>query len=99
MKQQVVFIHGWETRENYNDFFDFLDRLEYEPFKEKVKKWKHTFKKDLWDDFEVFNPTMPNKDFADYEEWKVMFEKVVPFLKDDVILVWHSLWWTFFTKY
>jgi len=30
---------------------------------------------------------MPNKDFADYEEWKVMFEKVVPFLKDEVILV------------
>jgi len=39
-----------------------------------------TLKEDVGEDFEVFMPEMPNKDFADYTEWKIMFEKVFPFL-------------------
>ena len=99
MKQQVVFVHGWESKENYRDFNDYLDKFKYESFKIKAKKWKETLKEDLWEDFEVFIPLMPNKDFADYDHWKIMFKKVIPFLKDDVILVGHSLWGTFLTKY
>gem|GEM_PF-1295900 len=30
---------------------------------------------------------MPNSDFADYEERKIMFKKVIPFLSDNVMLV------------
>ena len=42
---------------------------------------------------------MPNKYFADYGAWKIMFSKIFPFLKENFCLVWHSLWWTFLIKY
>jgi len=58
-----------------------------------------TLKEDMGEYFEVFMPEMPNKDFADYTEWKIMFEKVFPFLDWDVILLWHSLWATFLCKF
>jgi hypothetical protein len=35
----------------------------------------------------VINPQMPNKDFADYEEWKIIFEKSFSYLEDDIILL------------
>ncbi len=98
MKKQIVFVNWWEAKENYKDFIDYLNQIEYKPFSDK-KKWRYTFKEDLWEDFEVFDFAMPNKDFADYNEWKIMFEKCFEYLRDDVILLWHSLWWSFLTKY
>jgi len=99
MKQQIVRIHWWESEKNYKNFEDFLDKQKYEPFKEKRKKWWATLEKDLWDDFEVFQPQMPNKQFANYDHWKIMFEKTFEFLRDDVILMWHSMWATFLSKH
>lgn len=99
MKQQVIFIHWWESKENYKDFEDYLEKLEYKPFEEKKKKWKTTLSQNLWDKFQLFDPLMPNKDFADYNHWKIIFEKTFKYLNDNVILVWHSLWWTFLSKY
>jgi len=99
MKQQVVFIHWGDSKENYKDFNDYLEKLEYKPFEEKKIKWRHSFKETLWNDFEIFSPEMPNSDFADYEERKIMFKKVIPFLSDNVMLVWHSMWATFLSKY
>ena len=99
MKQQVIFIHWWVSKDNYIDFSEYLEKFIYEPFKVKPKKWKMTLKEDLGNEFEVFMPDMPNKDFADYNEWKIMFEKVLPFLDNNVILIWHSLGWTFLCKY
>jgi predicted alpha/beta hydrolase family esterase len=34
---------------------------------------------------------MPNRHFADYKAWKIMFEKIFSYLKDEVIFVGHSL--------
>jgi predicted alpha/beta hydrolase family esterase len=43
---------------------------------------------------------MPNKEMACYKIWKLWFEKHFPFLNwEEIILVWHSLWATFLTKY
>ena len=42
---------------------------------------------------------MLNRHFADYKAWKIMFEKVIPYLKDYVVFIWHSLGWTFLSKY
>ncbi len=98
-KQQVIFIHWWESKENYKDFSDYLNKLKYDPYKEKAKKWKNSFALDLWEDFFLLVPEMPNKDFADYNERKIMFEKTLQYLENNIILVWHSMWWTFLTKY
>ncbi len=42
---------------------------------------------------------MPNKTNAQFEEWKIWFEKFIPFLNDGVILVGHSLGGVFLAKY
>ncbi len=49
--------------------------------------------------FEVIYPEMPNPDNAKYLEWKIWFEKLFPYLRNDVVLVGHSLGGIFLVKY
>ena len=42
---------------------------------------------------------MPNYANARYLEWKIWFEKLIPFLEDEVTLVGHSLGGIFLVKY
>jgi len=77
--QQVLFINGWDSKDNYESFIDYLEKIEYNPYEIPKMKWRHSLAKDLWDDFFVINPEMPNKDCACYEEWKIMFEKTFPY--------------------
>ena len=43
---------------------------------------------------------MPNKRNADYNAWKIRFEKYFSILNDDdIYLVWSSLGWAFLLKY
>ena len=104
-KQQVLTIWWGEVVENLasKDFLknrlEFVKEFcEYNPYKIN-KKWKSSLQKDLWDDYEVLKSPNPSSDSAVYEEWKVMFEKTFPYIKDNVILLWHSLWGTFIAKY
>lgn len=99
MKKQVVLVRGWEAKENYKDFYDFLEAQEFDPYKEKTKRWNRNLSETLWEDYEVIEVLMPNRLFADYKAWKIMFEKVLPFLKGEVIFVGHSLWGIFLAKY
>jgi hypothetical protein len=34
---------------------------------------------------------MPDKKFADYKAWKIYFEKIIPYLRDDCIIATTSL--------
>ena len=100
MKQQVFFIHGAESYSNYEDF---LHDLQYEdmgdPLAERPKRWYQTLKSELADGYEVYMPSMPNKENAKYLEWKFWFERHFEFLRDEVILVGHSQGAMFLTKY
>jgi uncharacterized protein len=103
MSKQLVIIHG-------GDFFD--TRAEYaadmvasKPDKDDFlfddsKGWKDALASDFsakgW---EVFMLTMPNKRDAKYVEWKLWFEKMLPFLQDGVALVGHSLGGIFLARY
>lgn len=42
---------------------------------------------------------MPNGNNAQYIEWKIWFERLLPFLNDGVILIGHSLGGIFLAKY
>lgn len=42
---------------------------------------------------------MPNKGNAQYQEWKIWFERMLPFLNHNVILVGHSLGGIFLARY
>lgn len=99
MKQQIIYIGWWEAKENYKNFMDYLEKLEFNPYTEKFLIWSKYLQEDLWDDFEVINIPMPNKHFALYDEWKIIFEKVFPYLRENVFFVGHSLWATFLVKY
>jgi len=54
---------------------------------------------ELGEEYEVIIPSMPNSTNAQYVEWKIMFEKMIPFLNDDVMLIGHSLGGSFIAKY
>jgi predicted alpha/beta hydrolase family esterase len=62
------------------------------------KKWPQWIVESLTK-YDVLLPTMPNNYNAQYDEWKIYFEKMIPFFKEDVALVGHSLGGTFLAKY
>ena len=98
-EQQVLFIGGAESFSNYENFLEHLRTVPIDPFQEPSKRWSKTLAEDLGDQFEVIVPTMPNKQNAKYEEWKIWFERHLAFLHDDVILVGWSQGGYFFIKY
>ncbi|MBL7142464.1 MAG: alpha/beta hydrolase [Candidatus Pacebacteria bacterium] len=99
MKKQVVVIHGGDTFKSYKDYLAFLKSYEIEINKLKTKRWKETLAVKLGKGFEVIYPKMPNPMNAKYKEWKIIFEKLLPFLRNNVILLGHSLGAAFLAKY
>jgi uncharacterized protein len=100
MKKQVIVIHGGWSFDKYEDFLDFLRNRELSPDYFLYKRgWKSGLAAELGKNFEVFAPYMPNKQNAKYMEWKIWFERIIPFLRDGSIFVGHSLGGLFFAKY
>lgn len=99
-KQQVVVIHGGDVFESDDEWFQFL-KEEKEPRFETMmnEDWKDTLQDDLDGEYEVIIPSMPNKQNAQYEEWKIWFKKHIPHLDDEITLIGHSLGGIFVAKY
>jgi predicted alpha/beta hydrolase family esterase len=99
--KQVVAIHGGDAFSSYEAYLADLRQFVIESvdyFRAK-KDWKANLQESLGNEHEVFLPQMPNKYNAKYEEWKIWFEKLIPFLNDEVILIGHSLGASFLAKY
>jgi len=101
MKRQVFYIHGGETFDTHNHFIAHLTHKEIRdlPGAESFVKWTKTLPEELGPQYEVFMPAMPNKENAQYEEWKIWFERHFEYLHDDLILIGYSLGAMFFTRY
>lgn len=100
MKQQVVIIHGGETFDTYKDYISYLKNKKIDPERLKPKRdWKNTFLEELGESFEVLLPSMPNKTNSQYKEWKIWFERIIPFFNKNVIFIGHSLGGIFLAKY
>ncbi|MGE5297828.1 MAG: alpha/beta hydrolase [Acidobacteriaceae bacterium] len=101
MKQQVIVIHGGDTFDNYQDYLKFISEweIDFESYRKNKQGWKQNLSKDLGKNFEVIAPKMPNKFNAKYKEWKIWFDKFVPYFKKDVLLIGHSLGGIFLAKY
>jgi hypothetical protein len=99
-KQQILLIHGGTTYKSYDEYFESL--------KNKIPKlewilsrrdWKNELQDQLGENFSVYAPQMPNKQNSQYEEWKILFEKIVDLLDENFILIGHSLGGAFLAKY
>ncbi len=100
MKQQVVVIHGGDTFDTYKDYISFLTDRKIDPERLKPKRdWKNTLSEKLGENYEVLLPSMPNKTNSKYIEWKIWFERTIPFFNKNVILIGHSLGGIFLAKY
>lgn len=98
--KQVVVIHGGDTFATYEDYLQFLkaERID-DPALTRGAGWKRGLQEALGAEFQVILPQMPNKQNAKYEEWKIWFEKYLPYIKEGVILAGHSLGGSFLAKY
>ena len=99
MKKQIIVIHGGGVFDTYKEYIDSLKKYKLDFKKLKLKLWKENLSNRLGKDFEVISPRMPNSMNAKYKEWKIMFEKLFPFLKNNLVLLGHSLGGIFLAKY
>lgn len=99
MKHQVFIISGGSTYDSYEDYFKHLKGLKLDFDRLTKKRWKDSFAQKLGSHFEVVVPPMPNPNNAKYIEWVIWFKKLLPHMKNGVILVGHSLGGIFLAKY
>lgn len=97
--KQVCIVHGGSTFESEREYLEDLGALEMS-YKRLLygRRWKNWLGEQLTG-YDVLMPEMPNKAYAKYEEWALLFSKVVPFLRKDAILIGHSLGGIFLAKY
>lgn len=101
MKRQIIYIHGGTAFSKYEAFIEYIKNKSIDdPLDETPKKrWKDTLRTELKEMYDVYYPAMPNSANAHYVEWKIWFERYIAFLRDDVVLIGHSLGGYFLAKY
>ncbi len=91
-------VHGGMTFRNRKDYLSWLKDRSI-TFGAK-KRWTTDYMDEkLGKDFEIIRPRMPLPENAMYEDWKIHFEKFIPYLKNNVILIGGSLGGIFLAKY
>ncbi len=101
MCKQLTFIHGGQVFEHNSEFESFLNDYQIEdPFLDTPKSWKQDLFAQLEEKgWQILAPKMPCKSNSKYKHWKIWFEKFLPFIKKESMLVGHSLGGSFFAKY
>lgn len=99
MQKQVIVIGGGNTFDSYKKYISFLKKQEIDFERMNSVGWKDTLEKDLGKVFEAIRPKMPNPSNAKYLEWKIWWEKIIPHLEKEVVLIGHSLGGIFLSKY
>lgn len=86
------------TFKNQKDYLSFLKNRTISL--NSYKNWSDDFlDKKLGKGFQIIRPRMPLKENAKYEEWKIHFEKYLPLLGKNFILIGESLGGIFLAKY
>ena len=97
-KHQVLIIHGGMTFKNRRDYLRYLKTRKISTG-ERVRWTDDYLKKGLGKSFEIIKPRMPLADNARYEDWKINFERYIPFLRNNIILIGESLGGIFLARY
>ncbi len=95
---QILIVHGGMTFKNRKDYLHFLKTREIS-IKKKVKWSEKYLDKSLGRSFEIIRPHMPLSEDAKYNDWKIHFERYIPYLRNGVILIGYSLGGIFLAKY
>lgn len=97
-KYQILYIHGGMTFKNKSDYLFYLKNKEVSI--EKKSRWSGEYlENSLGKQFNIIRPRMPLSENAKYEEWKIVFEKYLPQLGENLILIGASLGGIFLAKY
>ena len=91
-------IHGGMTFKNKADYLRFLKTRQIS-IEKKIKWGEEYLDKELGKGFEIIRPRMPLQDDAKYYDWKIYFEKHIPYLRNNIILIGGSLGGIFLAKY
>lgn len=97
-KTQVFFIHGGMTFKNRKEYIDYLKNREVSLEKKRI--WTDTYLREkLGRNFEIIKLTMPLKENARYTDWKIWFERYIPYIRGTAVLIGYSLGGIFLAKY
>lgn len=97
-KKQIFLIHGAETFKNQKDYINYLKTKPVSI--EKKSRWSLEYlDKKLGKNFDIIRPRMPLQENAKYRDWKIYFERFIPLLRNNVILIGNSLGGIFLAKY
>jgi len=97
-KPQILMIHGGMTFKNRKDYLHYLKTMSIRIG--DMPSWSGDyFTKSLGRNFEIIRPQMPQGFDAKYEDWKIYFERHIPYLRNNVILIGKSLGGIFLAQY
>lgn len=91
-------IHGGTTFKNKKDYLNYL-KTKKVSLEKSINYAGQYMEKSLGTNFIIIRPRMPLQDNANYEEWKILFERYIPYLHENVILIGGSLGGIFLAKY
>ena len=98
-KINVLYIHGGMTFKNEKDFLQYIVKTRGVSTKNRKYWSKDYLPKALGSEFEVTTPRMPLQDWAQYRHWESYFERYLPLLNKDFMLIGESLGAIFLAKY
>lgn len=90
-------IHGGMTFKTEKDYLSYLKNKKVSTIAEPY--WEADLEKKFGDKFEIIRPRMPLSDNAKYRDWKILFERYIPHLRKDYILIGSSLGGIFLAQY
>jgi predicted alpha/beta hydrolase family esterase len=97
-KIKVLLIHGGETFKNRKDYVKYLKTRSISL--DKRVSWNGEYLDTaLGRKFQIVRPRMPLQENAQYEDWKLYFERYLPLLAGRLILIGNSLGGIFLAKY
>lgn len=97
-KTQICIIHGGMTFTSRDKYVHFLQTREI--LLEKRESWTGMYLEErLGKQFEIIRPRMPLADNAVYTDWKIHFERYLPYMPGNIILIGNSLGGIFLAKY
>ncbi len=95
---QLFIIHGGMTFKSRVAYINYLKKRKISLIK-KPGWYGSYLDKSLGKQLQIIRPRMPLQDNAKYVDWKIHFERHIPLLKNNIILLGSSLGGIFLAKY